>query len=335
MRYGVCCIVLNLENNDQPKKFKKMTYKGFASKPRQESINLLSERILNNIDVTYHAIKYCQERNYCYRLSSDLFPLITYDKAELNLTDLPHYDQISNLFSKIKNYIIEHKTRISCHPSEFNVLASTNQDAVNKTIRELNFYSWFMDQIGCPADYNSPMNLHIHNNQGEPEEIINRFISNCERLDPNCMNRLVIENDDKINCWSVSKLYNYYHKATGKPITFDFLHHKCHPDNLTEKEAFEICYETWKGVKPLFHYSESREGKNPRAHADYATGHVNTYGRDIDVDFELKMKDLAITEHSKNKILPPTISYEEMKKRASERGGRTTEQILEAMRAIK
>jgi hypothetical protein len=47
------------------------------------------------------------------------------------------------------------------------------------------------------------------------------------------------------------------------------------------------------------------------------------------------MKDLAITEHSKNKILPPTISYEEMKKRANERGGRTTEQILEAMRAIK
>ena len=57
-----------------------------------------------------------------------------------------------------------------------------------------------------------------------------------------------------------------------------------------------MCYETWKGYKPLFHYSESRPGNNPRAHADYAENSFHTYGKDIDVDFELKMKDYAIDQ---------------------------------------
>ena len=58
-----------------------------------------------------------------------------------------------------------------------------------------------------------------------------------------------------------------------------------------------MCYNTWHGYKPLFHYSESRPGNNPRAHADYAETAFNTYGLDFDVDMELKMKDLAIANH--------------------------------------
>lgn len=305
MRYGVCCIVLDLENNDPPKKFQKITYKRFSSLPREEAIDILSQRILNNIDVTFHAIKYCAEKNYCYRLSSDLFPLITYDKANVSLEELPDYNKIQDLFVQIKNYISENDVRISAHPDQFNVLASHNQEAVNKTIKELNFYSWFMDQIGCSADYKSPMNLHIHNNDGDPVEIIDRLLKNCEKLDRNCWNRLVFENDDKINCWSVNKLIEYYHSATGKPITFDFLHHKCHPDNMSEKDAVVACYESWKGAKPLFHYSESREGKNPRAHADYAICKFNNYGVDFDLDFELKQKDRAIEKYLQEVAINP------------------------------
>jgi len=294
MKYGVCCIVLNLEENDPPKKFKKITYSNFSKLPREVAIATLSERIYNNIDVTFHAIKYCYSNNLCYRLSSDLFPLITYDKANVSLEELPDYDRLVNLFDQIKLFIQENPVRVSCHPSEFNVLASKNTDAVNKTIRELNFYSSFMDRIGCSADYNSPINLHINNNDGDSCEITDRFISSFDKLDANCKARLVIENDDKINCWSVKRLINNFHNKTNIPITFDYLHHKCHPDGLKESEAFGLCKETWQNARPLFHYSESREGKNPRAHADYPKNKFDTYGFDVDVDFEFKMKDKAI-----------------------------------------
>ena len=294
---GLCCISLDLKELGHS--FNKMTYKKFSSLPRREALETLGDRILNNLYVTERTIKYCFEHNLCYRMSSDLFPLITYDKASVELTDLPNHDDIQDMFDSLETTIKDTKVRISAHPSEFNVLASRNESAVAKTIDELNFYSSFMDRIGCPADHRSPMNLHIHNKEGSYEEIISRFKDNFAKLDENCRARLAIENDDKLGCWSVKELIEHFHPKTGIPITFDYLHNKCYPDGLEEKEAFELCYSTWNEHKPLFHYSESREGKNPRAHADYAVNSFDLY-KDVDLDFELKMKDRAISKYKES-----------------------------------
>jgi len=227
-----------------------------------------------------------------YRLSSDIFPLITYEAANVDLIDLPQIDAIYDKFDIIKDTITTHDIRVSTHPSQFFVLASTNQASVDRTVNELNFFSSFMDIIGCPADHNSPINLHINNKQGSYDEIIDRFLTTFNRLDPNCRNRLVIENDDKYGGWNVQELIEHFHPATNIPITFDYLHHKCNP-SYDEETAVRECYNTWD-TRPLFHYSESREGNNPRAHADYATQPFDTYGLDFDIDMELKMKDRAI-----------------------------------------
>lgn len=297
MKIGLCCISLKLQETDNPVKFQTMTYKRFSSLPREEALSILGDRILNNMYVTDAIIEHCAINNYCYRLSSDLFPLITYDAANVDLSDLPNYDDIQDSFDTIEETIQRTGVRVSCHPSEFNVLASTNNNAVAKTIDELNFYSSFMDRIGCPTDYRSPINLHVHNKDGDHESIIARFLNSFNLLDPNCRSRLVIENDDKVNCWSVNELINIFHAKTNIPITFDYLHHACHPDGLTEEEAIRACYKTWGGYTPLFHYSESRPGNNPRAHSDYANNQFNTYGLEFDIDFELKMKDHAISRY--------------------------------------
>jgi UV DNA damage endonuclease len=294
-RPGLCCISLKLK--EQGYSFQTMTYKRFSSLPREEAISILGDRILNNLAVTNKTIEFCGENNYVYRVSSDIFPLITYDEANVNLEDLPNYESIQKEFNSITQIISNSGVRVSCHPSEFNVLASLNPKAVEKTIKELNFYSSFFDRIGLEANYNNPMNLHVHNKNGTHSEIIERFMRNFDRLDPNCRSRLVIENDDKINCWSVRELIEYFHPTTNIPITFDYLHHKCNPDNMNEQEALESCYLTWHGYRPLFHYSESRAGNNPRAHADYAENSFDNYGLEFDLDYELKAKDYAIEKH--------------------------------------
>ena len=303
MKYGLCCISLNLQETDSPVKFQTMTYKRFASLPREEALAILGDRILNNMTTTNEIIKYCADNNFVYRMSSDLFPLITYDEANIELEDLPNYDDIDEAFDDIANTIAANNVRISCHPSEFNVLASLNAQAVEKTITELNFYSSFMDRIGCPPDYRSPMNIHVNNKSGTHLEVLNRFITNFDRLDSNCRNRLVLENDDKLGGWSVIELIHQIHDVTSIPITFDYLHHACHPHGVDEERAINACYRSWDGYKPLFHYSESRPGKNPRAHADYANKPFNTYGLDFDIDFELKMKDKAILQYINNLAL--------------------------------
>lgn len=291
MKKGICCIVLSIE----PKKFQTMTYKRFSELPRNVALSTLGERILNNMNVTYDAIQYCATNGHNYRLSSSLFPLITYDEANVKLEDLPQYNAILSAMNRIKNLIVSSDVRVSCHPSEFNVLASENQKAVEKTIEELNFYGWFMTQIGCALDYRSPINIHVNNANGEWADIAARFAENVCRLSLNVASRLVVENDDKEKCWSVNRLIKHIHPY-GFPITFDYLHHSCHPDNTEEKEAFDNCVKTWGKFKPLFHYSESApDQKNPRKHADYAVKSPETYGVDIDVDYEFKMKEMSFT----------------------------------------
>jgi len=292
-RYGLCCISLKLK--EQGFSFQTMTYKRFSSLPRDEAIEILSKRILNNLKVTNKTIEFCGENNWVYRVSSDLFPLITYDQANVKLEDLPNHDAIQDEFDNIKKTIKDTKVRVSAHPSEYNSLASLSDKVIEKTIIELNFYSSFFDRIGLPADHRSPMNFHTHSNNGTREEIAYRFYNNFKKLDENCQKRIAIECDDKLNCWSVKELVNIFHPITNIPITFDYLHHKCHPNGLTECEAINMCYDTWQ-TKPLFHYSESREGNNPRTHSDYAENHFDTYGLEFDIDMELKAKDYAI-EH--------------------------------------
>ena len=223
MQLGLCCISLDLQELDEPYRFQTMTYKRFSQLDRQEALFTLGERILNNMEVTHATIIHCAEHNYCYRISSDLFPLITYRAADITLNDVPQFNDIIQEIEDIKQTIKDSKVRISCHPSEFNVLASTNTDAVDRTITELNFYANFLDMIGCSADYNCPMNIHINNRQGSNDEVVDRFIQNFNRLNDNCRNRLVIENDDKLNCWSVKQLIEDFYPKTKIPITFDYL----------------------------------------------------------------------------------------------------------------
>lgn len=296
-RPGLCCISLKLK--EQGFSFQTMTYKRFSSLPRNEALEILGDRILNNLQVTNETIKFCSENNWVYRVSSDIFPLITYDEANVSLEDLPNYDLIQDEFDNIEQAIKDTGVRVSAHPSEYNSLSSLSEKVVEKTITELNFYSSFFDRIGLPADTNSAMNFHVHNNNGTREEIAHRFYNNFKKLDPNCQARISIENDDKINCWSVKELVDIFHPITRIPITFDYLHHKCHPNGLTECEAINMCYDTWQ-TRPLFHYSESREGNNPRAHADFSQNLFDNYGLEFDYDMELKQKDYAIANHIEN-----------------------------------
>lgn len=294
-RLGLCCISLKLK--EQGFGHQTMTFKRFNSLPREEALEILGSRIQNNLMVTDKTIQFCAENNYVYRVSSDIFPLITYNEANVNLEDLPNYEAIQDEFDNIAQSISSTNVRVSAHPSEFNSLSSLSEKVVEKTITELNFYSSFFDRIGLPTDTRSPMNLHVHNNNGTREEISHRFYNNFKKLDENCQARIVIENDDKLNCWSVKELVDIFHPITRIPITFDYLHHKCHPNNLTEREAINMCYDTWQ-TRCLFHYSESRVGNNPRAHADYPKNTFDNHGLEFDVDMELKAKDLAIAEYN-------------------------------------
>ncbi len=102
-RYGLCCISLKLK--EQGIGHQTMTFKRFNSLPREESLTILGDRILNNLITTRKTIEFCGQNNYVYRVSSDIFPLITYDEANVDLEDLPNHDEIQDEFDNIAQTI--------------------------------------------------------------------------------------------------------------------------------------------------------------------------------------------------------------------------------------
>lgn len=294
MAYNLCCISNTLAN--QGHKFQTMTWHRFSQLPREEAVATVSARTLNNIRVTYKILQQCASNGWGYRVSSALFPLLTYDVAELKLEDYPDYIDIQAALADCNLLIRDKSIRISCHPDQFNVLASLGKAQVEKTIKELNHHGWLMDTLGAHRDYRCPINIHVNNTKGEPQEIADRFMLNLRKCDQSVRSRLVVENEDK-GIWTPKLLAKHF----IIPITYDNLHHKCLPDGLTETQAFTLCYKTWHRTgyfKPLFHYSESHPDKsNPRSHADMPTGLPKDGGHSfaVDYDIELKSKDDAIT----------------------------------------
>jgi len=286
--YNLCCISSSLAAEGH--KFQTMTWRRFSQLPRDEAIAILSQRTLNNIRVTYKILQQCADNSWGYRVSSNLFPLLTYNVAELKLQDYPDYIDIMAALVDCASVIRDKSIRVSCHPDQFNVLASEGKHNVAKTIKELNHHGWLMDMLDAPRDYNAPINIHINNTQGDPADIAARFMSSLAKCDDSVRSRLVIENEDK-GIWTPSLLVQHF----DLPITYDNLHHKCLPDSLTQDQAYRLCYDTWP-CKPLFHYSESHPDKpNPRSHADMPTAAPAINVRmPVDYDIELKHKDFAI-----------------------------------------
>jgi UV DNA damage endonuclease len=290
--YSLCCISNSL--SEQGHKFQTMTWARFSKLPREEAVATLSARTLNNIRVTYKILEQCVSEGWGYRVSSNLFPLLTYDVAELKLEDYPDYIDIEAALADCASIIKDKSIRVSCHPDQFNVLASEGKHNVAKTIKELNHHGWLMDMLGAPRDYRAPINIHINNTKGDPADIAARFMANLAKCDESVQSRLVVENEDK-GIWTPSLLVKHF----DIPITYDNLHHKCLPDDLTQEQAHRLCYKTWmRGgyYKPLFHYSESHPNKtNPRSHADMPTATpASSFDAPVDYDIELKSKDYAI-----------------------------------------
>ena len=299
IRPGLCCISLTLQERDPPVKFNTMTFKRFSSLPREEALSILGDRIHNNMVATNEVIKLCAENNWCYRLSSDLMPLISYDKASVDLTDLPNHDDIQDVFDEIEETIRSTSVRVSAHPDQFNVLASPDEKVVEKTITELNLMSSLMDRFGLSADHNTPINIHIQNSKdGTREEISHRFLKNFHRLDENCQARLVVENDDRQAAWSVAKLIDIFHPITNIPITYDSHHFRLNnPENISAEDAAKNCAETWGSYKPLFHFSNGRDHSLDKAHSDHVYDiHEELFTRDVDIDYEYKLKDFTINK---------------------------------------
>ena len=287
MNLGYACINMELAEQGIT------TSRGMIRKTfLEKGIRYASQLALQNVQAL-HAIMLWNVANKIrvFRVTSDLFPWA----SEYRLEQLPDFREIRRHLEAAGKLPV----RVSSHPGPFNKLAGEGATLAN-TVRELETHSEVFDLMNLPASHLHKINIHIGGAYGNKDAALQRFAANFSLLSPNLRSRLTVENDDKPGLFTVEDLITL-HKLCGIPIVFDYFHHRLHPGKLSEEEAFHAAYDTWN-VRPVFHYSSSRKEKEDpmarkEAHSDWAHERINTYGKEVDIILETKMKERAVKRY--------------------------------------
>ncbi len=271
-----------------------MRRKTFESK----GLDYVSELALQNVKDLETHIHWNNEHGIkLFRLSSQIFPWM----EEYEWSDLKDWGEISSRMLDIGKLATESGQRLTMHPGPFHCLASPTPKVVERTIKGLDKHAEQFDMMGFePSNYNK-INIHVGGAYGDKKAALKRFCENFELLGDSTKKRLVIENDDSPNEFSVKDLFDGIYQIIGIPITFDYFHHKFNTGGMTEEEALKMAAITWpEGITQCCHYSESRrkekldESIRPQAHSDIIYEKIQTYGLEPDIVIEAKLKEQAI-----------------------------------------
>lgn len=261
---------------------------------QQKGVAYASQLALQNVQALQQILEWNVRQGIkVFRITSELFPWA----SEYPLEDMPDFAAIRTVLEACGRLPI----RMSTHPGPFNKMAGSGATLEN-TIRDLEIHSQLFDLMGLPPSHWNKINIHVGGAYGDKAESLKRFADNFRLLSPALQRRLTVENDDKPGLYTVAELLPL-HEATGIPIVFDYFHHRLYNGGMPEEEAFHLAYGTWD-LRPVFHYSSSRRdheepGAKAEAHADYLYEQINTYGKDVDIVLEAKMKEKALERYLK------------------------------------
>ena len=297
-RYGYCCINLSLSED------KISTNRGMVKKTFEEKgIAYASELALKNVMDLSKVLQWNGNNGIrMYRMSSDIFPWC----SEYEISDLPDYPMIVGVLKNCGLIAQVTDQRITFHPSPYGVIASENPAVVKKAIKELNQHGEIFDIMGLDRNHFYPINIHVNTTKPSKKDAAIRFCNHFELLSDSVKSRLVVEVDDKKSQYNAEDLFENVHRFTGIPITFDYLHNRCHPSKYSEEEAIRLCLSTWpEGIPAITHYSDSRKmfedsSVKEVAHSDWVYNKIPTYGMDFSIELEIKMKDLALLKYIKD-----------------------------------
>ena len=262
------------------------------------------------------------------RLSSDLLPVYTEPTWRYfwRRNDVREYcDQHFRLVGESARRT---GTRLSFHPGQFCVLASDNPEIVQRSVEEFEYHADMARWMGYGQAFQDfKINVHIAGRQG-PKGIINAL----RQMTPEARNTLTIENDEMT--WGIEDSIELVDHCA---LVLDIHHHWIKTGEYIETtdDRVKRIIDSWRGVRPVIHYSVSREehlidhsaDSLPSLHALMEGGHKkaklrahsNFYWNTAANQWALSFWDqFDIMCESKAKNLASFALYEQAKKITSE-----------------
>lgn len=186
------------------------------------------------------------------RLSSDILPVYTEPTWSWfwRLSDTRDYCERG--FKQIGDVARSRGVRLSFHPGQFCVLASDNDDIVNRSIEEFEYHVDMARWMGYGKTFQDfKINVHIAGRRG-PMGIV----AALARMSPEARNTLTIENDEMT--WGIDSSIELVDHCA---LVLDIHHHWIKTGEYIEPNDDRVkrIIDSWRGVRGVIHYSVSRE----------------------------------------------------------------------------
>ena len=188
-----------------------------------------------------------------FRISSDLFPAYTHEDWMWFYFQPDVVDYFEKHLSKVGDIARGKDVRLSFHPGQFCVLASENDGIVDNSIIEFEYHTDIARYMGYGRQFQDfKCNVHIGGKRG-PAGII----AATRKLSPEARNILTIENAEYT--WGLEhSLELVEHCALVLDIHHHWIYSKgeyIEPDD----KRIRVVKDSWRDVRPVIHYSVSRE----------------------------------------------------------------------------
>ena len=186
------------------------------------------------------------------RLSSDLLPVYTEPTWSWFWREPDVVGYAEKHFAEVGSIARQRDVRLSFHPGQFTVLASDNDDIVNRSIEEFEYHADMARWMGYGREFQDfKINVHISGRRG-PDGVLAAY----KRLSPEARNCITIENEEISygldDCLQLSHVI---------PIVLDIHHHWIREGEYIQRgdDRVKRVIHSWRGRRPVCHYSVSRE----------------------------------------------------------------------------
>ena len=274
----------------------------------------------HNLSTFYRQLKWVARQpanQRMFRITSDLLPAYTHDDYMAFYFQPDVVAKIESQLSMCGEFARANDIRLSFHPGQFCVLASENPGVVENSLMEFEYHADLIRYMGYGRQFQDfKCNVHVGGKLG-PAGIK----AAMRNLSPEARNTLTIENAEFT--WGLDASLELVDTCA---LVLDIHHHWINSGEYIEPSdpKFKQVVDSWRGVRPVIHYSVSREdcivdhdplvkpdlrqlksmgftAAKLRAHSDYYWNQACntwalTFSPHADIMCESKQKNLASTQ---------------------------------------
>lgn len=161
-------------------------------------------------------------------------------------------EHLESIFAPVGDLARKLDVRLSFHPGQFCCLVSDNPEIVESSLAEMEYHTDLARWMGYGKEFQDfKINVHVSGRRGPGamREVI-------RRMSPELRNCLTLENDEfTIGIDDLIELRDI------AAIVFDVHHHWVKTGEYFDPRDDRVNYilESWRGVRPVMHYSQCRE----------------------------------------------------------------------------